>query len=273
MEIVQNIPEKTLYPRLSTVKSKISAKTRSLHGLKVSEEEYWEKYYDFAYEWNNGRLEEIPLTDLQNYTMFNWFQGILNRYLEVFPIAAVMGLEFGFRLELPDKTTIRKPDLTVICKNNPVILNPSEHSFRGIFDICIESLSDLKARDIKRDTMIKKDEYASAGVREYYLLDAKGDHTAFYRLNKRGGQYQEIKAKQGIIRSTVLPDFQFRLSDLKKQPLLQEMSDDPVYSKFVLPYYQNEKQFAELFKKQLYIEKQRADRLAAKLRALGISEE
>ncbi len=35
-------------------------------GLHVSENEYWEKYYehpDFNYEWNNGALEEKPMAD------------------------------------------------------------------------------------------------------------------------------------------------------------------------------------------------------------------
>ncbi|MCP4109136.1 MAG: hypothetical protein GY749_27005, partial [Desulfobacteraceae bacterium] len=35
-------------------------------GLAVSEDEYWEKYYehpDFSYEWNNGYLEERPVSD------------------------------------------------------------------------------------------------------------------------------------------------------------------------------------------------------------------
>jgi hypothetical protein len=67
-----------------------------------------------------------------------------------------------------------------------------------------------------------------------------------------------------IIQSTVLPGFQFRLSDLTQQPSLIEMAADEVYQAFVLPEYQIEKQRAEQ-------ERQRAERLVAKLKALGIS--
>jgi hypothetical protein len=56
----------------------------------------------------------------------------------------------------------------------------------------------------------------------------------------------------------VLPDFCFRVSDLHRQPSLVEMATDPVYQHFVLPEYQ--------------VEKQRAERMAARLRELGVDE-
>ncbi|MCP4110500.1 MAG: hypothetical protein GY749_34090 [Desulfobacteraceae bacterium] len=63
------------------------------------------------------------------------------------------------------------------------------------------------------------------------------------------------------------------------------MSEDKIYRKFMLPFYQAEKQKAdqerlraeqekersEQLEKQLYLEKQRAERLEEKLRSLGIS--
>jgi hypothetical protein len=55
-----------------------------------------------------------------------------------------------------------------------------------------------------------------------------------------------------------LPGFQFRIADLYRQPSLIEMAEDPLYSDFILPEY--------------LAEKRRAERLAAKLRELGIPE-
>jgi len=93
--------------------------------LSVTEAEYWEKYYgesEIIYEWNNGLLEEKPVSDYVNYLMFSWFVEILHQFLTVHPIAETTGLEIGFRLDLPHKTQIRRPDLGVILNDNPVAL-------------------------------------------------------------------------------------------------------------------------------------------------------
>ncbi|MCP4110502.1 MAG: hypothetical protein GY749_34100 [Desulfobacteraceae bacterium] len=62
---------------------------RSEDGLAVSEEEYWEKYYehdDIIYEWNNGYLEEKPVSDYQGYLTYDWLYTVLRHYLMVYPI-------------------------------------------------------------------------------------------------------------------------------------------------------------------------------------------
>ncbi|MCP4344871.1 MAG: hypothetical protein GY795_05020, partial [Desulfobacterales bacterium] len=104
--------------------------------------------------------------------------------------------------------------------------------------------------------------------------------TAFYRLDKRG-KYRKIgTGKDGIVRSAVLPGFQFRISDLYTQPSLEEMAEDEIYNKYVLPSHkkmkkqaEQEKKRAEQAEKRAEQEKQRAERLAEKLRSLGISPE
>ncbi|RKZ69651.1 MAG: hypothetical protein DRQ99_00205, partial [Candidatus Parabeggiatoa sp. nov. 3] len=76
--------------------------------------------------------------------------------------------------------------------------------------------------------------------------------------------YVPIKPlKGGIIKSKMLPGFQFRISDLYHRPLLEEMITDPVYQQFVLPGYTKEK---EARKKA----EQRAERFAQILIEQGI---
>jgi len=209
--------------------------------------------------------------------VYQWFLVLLRQFLQEFPIAKMIGLEFGFRLALPRKTSIRKPDLAVVLNTNPIMLGDTEFSYKGTFDICIESLSYSSTKEIKRDTIEKKKEYEGIGVREYYILDARRTDTALYRLNQKG-KYQKIKpSRKGIIQSEVLPGFQFRISDLYRQPSLEEMAEDEVYQGYVLPFYQTARQEAETERKKAAIERQRAeiaeqraDRLAMKLKELGI---
>jgi Uma2 family endonuclease len=250
------------YPNVGS----FSEKDMSEDGLAVSEAEYWEKYYhlsDFHYEWNNGYLEEKPMTDYRGSQVYQWFLILLKQFLAGFPIAKMIGLEFGFRLALPHKTSIRKPDLGVVLNNNPVMLGDTEFSYKGTFDLCIESLSYSKKKEILRDMVEKKKEYQGIGVKEYYILDARGEKTAFYRLADTG-RYRKIRpVGKEIIRSEVLPGFQFRVSDLYRQPSLEEMTDDEVYQGYVLPFYQKVKIRAEQAE-------ERAEYLARKLKELGV---
>lgn len=257
-------------------------------GRYVTEEEYWEKYYehpDFNYEWNNGILEEKPVSDFQNYKMYKWFRSILERYLAVNKTGEIVEQEFGFRLALPEKVSIRKPDLAVVVKENPEQLAEEDRSFKGTYDLCVELISDLSRKAISRDTVHKKTEYEDIGVREYFILDASSEHMAFYRRDKTG-IFQHIRLiDKDIIRSEVLKGFQLRFSDLFRQPKIEELTEDEVYRDFIFPALNKAKQQAELEKqraeqaqKRAELEKQRAEQaekraelLAEKLRSLGIS--
>jgi hypothetical protein len=206
-------------------------------GREVTEEEYWRDYYlesDVHYEWNNGRLEEKPVSDYGTFLVYAWFIELLRHFLRARPSARMVALEMGFRLVLPTGTVIRKPDLGVVRDDNPVPLQPLDASYRGVFDVCIEALSDKDRRGIARDAVTKRAEYAAGGVAEYYILHREPGHQAFYARTS-AGVYVPIVPAAGVIRSLVLPGFQFRLDDLLTQPSPEAMRHDPVYAPFVLP--------------------------------------
>ena len=247
----------------------------SADGLQVSEEVYWEKYYhdpDFRYEWNNGILEEKPMADYQSSEVYRWFVLLLEEYLNAFPVAKPVYLEIGFRLALPDKTAIRKPDLALILHSNPRAIAGGDCTYQGIFDLCIEFLSDSTPQEARRDTVVKKQEYCQAGGTEYFILDRKGKETAFYRLTG-AGTYARIPELDGIIRSEVLPGFQFRLRDLYDHPDLRERLDDSVYNSFIFLDYQAAEKRAETERQRAEAERQERLRLAAMLKELGIDPE
>jgi hypothetical protein len=239
----------------------------------VCETEYWKQYYahpEKVYEWHNGYLQEIAMSEQITYLTYLWHLELVNFYLKTHPIAELAGLEMGFRLVLPDEVDIRKPDLGVVLKSNPVPLLPHESSYQGTFDMCIEALSQSNADMIKRDTVIKKAEYALAGVKEYFILDGNQRYSEFYRLSA-SGLYVPIKPlKGGIIKSKVLPGFQFRIDDLYQKPSPDEMVNDKVYKDFVLPGYSEALEKSEQEKRARKKAEQRAEKLAEKLRALGI---
>lgn len=263
-------------------------------GMPVSEADYWEHYYlghDVTYEWNDGVLEEKGVSDYLTFRVFDWFLQLLIEFLRARPIAERVGLEMGFRLRLPDKIAIRRPDYGLVLHDNPTPLQGVDQSYRGIFDLCLEGVSTSSRIMRERDTVVKKAEYAAGGVREYYLLHHTTELRAFYRLTDRG-VYEPLSATpDGIVSSAVLPGFRWRLADLDRQPSLETLIADPVYQDFVLLNVQRERQRAEQERQRAEQERQRAEqaerhveqeriraaqervraeRLAARLRALGL---
>ncbi|MCE7987880.1 MAG: hypothetical protein DYG89_42490 [Caldilinea sp. CFX5] len=72
-----------------------------------------------------------------------------------------------------------------------------------------------------------------------------------------------------MIRSNVLPGFQFRLRDLQRLPLFEELAKDEVYY-YVMPAYQAALDRIQQEQQRAEQEKQRAERYAQQLLALGI---
>ena len=205
------------------------------------------------------------MSNYLQYALYRWFVALLEQYLQTHPIARAIALETGFRLtRAGGKRSIRKPDLGVVLNSNPIPLGDRDRSYHGTFDLCIESLSDSTQREVERDTVHKKGEYAQAGVREYFILDPEGQHLSFFRLLSKG-IYVPIKPDaDSVIESEVLPGFRFRLDDLDKQPPIISLTRDPVYQSYVFPEHQRIRQQAEETT-------QENERLKAMLRELGVS--
>ena len=222
-------------------------------GRHVTLEEYWAKWYenpypdiDVSYEWNNGILEARPLANAPQLDLGFWFLALLHQYVNTHNIAKLINMETGFVLTMQDaaeplgiRKAVRKPDIGIIHNSNPVSWGrEDQRSFAGVCDAVVEFLSDSTQAEVLRDTEEKKRDYALAGVQEYYILDPTGEHMHFYRLTP-AGQYDEIPPDAGeVIRSQLLPGFQFRLRDLDELPELEEIALDEVYRGYVLLKYQ-----------------------------------
>ena len=223
------------------------------NGRRVTLEEYWEKWYenpypdlDVSYEWNNGILEAKPLHNGPEIRLCNWFLTLLLCNVETYGHASLINLETGFVLKIEDESDpkgervqVRKPDIGVILNANPVSWGAiDQRHFAGVCDMVVESVSDSTLAEVQRDMVEKREDYAQAGVKEYYILDPQGEHMRFYTLASYGS-YKEIPPdSNGVIRSNILSDFQFRLDDLHRRPRQADLARDDVYSAYVIPELQ-----------------------------------
>lgn len=85
----------------------------------------------------------------------------------------------------------------------------------------------------------------------------------FYQRMAVGAYIEMEPDADGVIRSQILPGFQFWRRDLKRLPSLEELALDPVYQGYVLLQYQAATQ-------GLAQERQRSERFAGLLRDMGI---
>ncbi len=244
------------------------------HGLPVTLEEYWEKWYerphkhiDVSYEWNNGILEAKPLPNFAQTEQYRWFFRLLSCYLEVNPIARILCLETGTYMSVQDASlpsgkweVVFKPDIGIILEDNPAPWGADDQrAYIGVCDMIVEELSDSTSAEVKRDTEVKKEGYARAGVKEYFILDPKNRHMRFYRLGV-AGRYAEIEPDEaGVIRSQVLPGFQFRRTDLLQEPIQADLARDEVYADYVIPELQVAESRAEIAEERADTETRRAD--------------
>ncbi len=140
---------------------------------RISEAEYWEKYYvdldDHQYEWNNGSLEEKPMTDYVSYTRYNWLVTLLKEYLTVRPLAKIIGLEMGCRLALPHQVAIRKPDLGLVLNSNPVPLGPFDQSYCFSFPRSAWECRWDAPRPLPRRRASRRHSHAERGNEKYVI--------------------------------------------------------------------------------------------------------
>ena len=253
---LQPKPEKTFNKFPIETDNKLPIETDhdfSLEGKQVSEAEYWEKYYtDTPYEWNNGVLEVKPMSDFRANLLSLWFKNLLMEYRNVQNNFQEITLEIGFQMRLKTGKKIRKPDIGFV---GPDSLQMKEHecTYPGIFDLCVEFLSDSRPSEVRRDTKEKLREYEEAGVKEYFILDRNEAHTAFYRLKNK--KYEKLDPPDGVIQSEVLKGFQLRIDHLYSRPDFDDLMHDPVYQHYV----KLDKQQLAAEKKKLAAEKKRAD--------------
>ena len=220
------------------------------HGRRVSKEEYWDRWYespypdiDVSYEWNNGILEAKPPANAPQIRQYRWFSLLLDCYVQVNPIAKFIDLETGVSMTVLDAgepsgkwDVVYKPDIGVVLNDNPAPWGALElRAFEGVCDMIVEEVSDSTSAEVRRDTEEKRRGYALAGVKEYFILDPADRYMRFYRLTAARRYAQIRPGAGGVIRSQVLPGFQFRRRDLLDLPDMADLALDELYAGYVIP--------------------------------------
>src|SRR5574341_40631 len=105
--------------------------------VRVTAEDYMEKYAHDFYEWVDGELEPMsPITDRHN-VLLKFLMILFDTYFSFRPIGKIEYQPFVMRLDVVNAR--REPDLMVILNSNPGQFTPT--AMIGPADIVIEIVS------------------------------------------------------------------------------------------------------------------------------------
>jgi Uma2 family endonuclease len=123
------------------------------------------------------------------------------------------------KLPLPEgKEVAREPDIVVILHTNPGRF--AEQYFEGAPDVIVEIVSPASRQT---DRHVKFEEYETAGVPEYWVIDPDRRYAEFFQRDEAGLYRMAFSGSEGVYRSRVLEGFWLEVGWLWQRPPLWEV--------------------------------------------------
>jgi Uma2 family endonuclease len=190
-----------------------SGKFQGMEALLQTQRKHWtyEEYYrlndEQRYEIFNGELSMAPAPD-------TWHQdwlGALHLLIAPYVRKGKLGRVFVAPVDVVlDSSNVVQPDLVFVAQPNCGIIE--KRAIFGTPDVVVEFIS---PSSVRRDRYLKKALYARFGVKEYWIGDPANKSLEVLRLED--GVYQPFCSaeERGRITSSVVPGFEFDLSELE----------------------------------------------------------
>jgi len=161
-------------------------------GLPLTLEEWGELDEDVEGELVDGRLEEEEMPTVLHEAVVAWLLWTLRAW-----VAPLGGFAFGSELKLAVSARRgRKADVSVYLPGRP--LPGSSQSFtRRPPSILVEVVS-VRPRDVRRDVVDKKQEYAAFRVSYYWLVDPQARTLEILELGADGRFSVALSAADGV---------------------------------------------------------------------------
>lgn len=159
--------------------------------LPLTLEKWAELDEDIEGELVDGRLEEEEMPTVLHEAIVAWLLKTLHAW-----VAPLGGFAFGSELKLAvSPSRGRKPDVSVYLPGRP--FPGASHSFtRRAPSIVVEVVS-ARPRDVRRDVVEKKQEYAAFQVSYYWLVDPQARTLEILELGADGRFSVALSAAEG----------------------------------------------------------------------------
>ncbi|MDY6784024.1 MAG: Uma2 family endonuclease [Cyanobacteriota bacterium] len=212
---------------------------------------------DLLYELEKGKPIPIPSPTILHERICEFLVYKFQRYLTAEQIPLVTKTNLGVRTE---EASSRIPDV-VVCTQD-LWETIARRSGSGILDLeeTPRLIIEVVSEDRRRDYVIKRAEYEQAGVPEYWIADAKKNKRrvrAFALMEGEEGYVQRDYEEGETIVSVQFPNLVLSVEEILNPPLVDEL-------------IRGEQSQLQQLQEELSEERQRTERLAAKLRELNL---
>jgi Uma2 family endonuclease len=155
-------------------------------------------------ELHDGRIEVLEMPTKRHQDIVFWVASKFKDHCKRTDAGAAVMAPYPLRIS---ETTYREPDVVVAIAEHRAWL---QDKYATGADIVVEVLS----QDRNRDLVMKRDEYAAAGIQEYWVLDPRDVRVVVLVL--RDGEYfvHSEAVKTGVVTSAVLSGFSIEVAEI-----------------------------------------------------------
>lgn len=173
---------------------------------------------DVHAEWVNGETILFMPPTPEHQDVVSFLLALIRFYVNHFKLGKVLTAPVEMK-PTPDSNS-REPDILFVAQENLDRIGKSK--LEGPADLVIEIIS---PESVRRDTVDKRREYESDGIREYWVIDHRqGKERALFYVLDDVGQYRQVKPDQdGVYTSTVLTNFWINTNWLWANPQPSEL--------------------------------------------------
>ncbi len=181
-------------------------------------EAFLQRYDDAHAEWVDGEvLPKVPVSVVHQRSS-RFLYALINAWVEYHQLGEVHHPPLLVKLPLPDNREVaREPDIVVILNSNTGRF--AEQYFDGAPDLIVEITSPASRHT---DRIVKYEEYETAGVPEYWLIDPDRQYAEFFQRDAAGLYRVAFSGSEGVYRSRVLEGFWLQVEWLWTRPPLWE---------------------------------------------------
>ena len=170
---------------------------------RMTEEEFLAWYPDdVRAEWVDGEVIMMSPSSTDTDDLNGWFLAILRSFARRKNLGRVLGPNSMVRLATQRRRRI--PDILFV-QNSRLDIIRTNH-LEGAPDLAVEIVS---PESFARDWREKYQEYETAGVQEYWVIDPQSEHAELYVLGD-DRKYQRQTEQDGYLKSMLLPGFNLR---------------------------------------------------------------
>jgi Uma2 family endonuclease len=170
--------------------------------LRMSYEQFLAWSHDDTHaEWVEGEVIVFMPPKDRHQDIVQFLVALLSNYVSFYGLGKVRSAPFEMRLE----RSAREPDILFVSRSN--LHRLTAERLQGAADLVVEVVSEESQH---RDRVQKFNEYQSAGVREYWLIDTRLEVEPEFYLLDAGGRFERAQLEDGVFRSRVLSGFWLR---------------------------------------------------------------